>query len=99
MENEEVEYWKDFAKNWEETAAQFLRNTEYYTGLLDQIADIIGDDAWIADDGSIYPREESPIRAKLPELVSELLIKLKNKDQKIQEPLPIKINNKNMLEI
>ena len=53
---------------WTETAAQESRNTEYYRGLLDQIANAIGDEAFIADDGTC---SESPLRAKLPRLVAE----------------------------
>lgn len=52
--------------NWEETAEQNQRNTEYYRGLLDQIGHTIGVAAYIQDDGGIV---DMPW-AKLPELVA-----------------------------
>lgn len=55
---------------WIETAVQFSRNEDYYRGLLDQIAESIGDEAWVQDDGGRIPRTEGPLRAKLPELVA-----------------------------
>ena len=58
---------------WVETAVQFQSNEEYYCSLLDQIAEIIGDEAWTAKDGSRYPRTEEPVRARLPELVAKRL--------------------------
>jgi hypothetical protein len=54
---------------WVETAAQFSRNEEYYRGLLDECAKHLGDAAFIADDNS---RSDSPLRAKIPELVARL---------------------------
>ncbi len=51
---------------WVESAAQFNRNEEYYRGLLDEIAVEIGPDAYTADDGTVY---DTPVRAKIPELV------------------------------
>lgn len=50
---------------WEETAAQFSRNADYYRGLLDKIGETYGECAHIADDGI---RSEDILRAKLPEL-------------------------------
>ena len=41
---------------WMDTAAQYARNVDYYQGLLDQ------------DDGTI---QDSPLRAKMPELVKQ----------------------------
>lgn len=51
---------------WVTSAMQFSRNEEYYRGLLDQIGEAIGPDAYTADDGSV---SDSVLRAKLPELV------------------------------
>jgi hypothetical protein len=51
---------------WIESAAHFSRGEEYYRGLLDQIAGTLGPEAYTADDGSIH---DSPVRAKLPELI------------------------------
>jgi len=58
---------------WVETATQFSRNEEYYTGLLDKIAASLGSDAYTSDDGSVY---EDPVRAKLPELIAHRLTAL-----------------------
>lgn len=58
---------------WVESAAQFSRNEDYYRGLLDKIAEALGAEAYTADDGSIY---DSPVRAKLPDLVKERLAAL-----------------------
>lgn len=55
---------------WIESAAQFSRNEEYYRGLLDQIAESLGPDAYMSDDGSTH---DSPVRAKLPEIVADRL--------------------------
>lgn len=58
----EVENWKEFAK-------QESINKDYYIGLLDEIAKVFGDKSYISDDGSV---QDSPLRAKMPELVEEL---------------------------
>lgn len=55
---------------WMGTAAEFARSVEYYRGLLDRCAEFIGTDAFTCDDGS---RSESPLRAKIPELVQQLV--------------------------
>lgn len=54
---------------WEDVAAQNARNTEYYRDLLDRAAIYLGDDVFACDDGSV---SDSPLRAKIPELVSAL---------------------------
>ncbi len=56
---------------WEETAAQFCRNMEYYRGLVDRIGRAIGPEAYVADDGSV---SEDVLRAKVPEIIERLLI-------------------------
>ena len=53
---------------WMDTAAQYARNVDYYQGLLDQIATVFGQEAYINDDGTI---QDSPLRAKMPELVKQ----------------------------
>jgi hypothetical protein len=55
--------------NWMETARQHLRNEQYYSGLLDQIGEILGPEAFTADDGSV---QQEVVRARLPELVRRL---------------------------
>lgn len=51
---------------WMETAAQNQRNTDYYRGLLVKCGKAIGDQAYIADDGT---RMDDVLCAKIPELV------------------------------
>lgn len=61
---------KDMTGGWAETAAQHSRNEDYYSGLVDQVASHIGPQAYVCDDGSI---SESPVRAKVPEMVAALV--------------------------
>ena len=49
---------------------QHVKNEEFYRGLLDQCAEHIGEEAYTADDGTVY---ESPVRLKVPELVEQLV--------------------------
>ena len=51
---------------WRETAKQAQRNTEYYRGLLVQIGEFLGPEAYISDDGSV---QDDVIVAKLPEMI------------------------------
>ncbi len=51
---------------WIESAAQFSRNEDYYRGLVDKIGEMLGEEAYIADDGS---RSQDILRNKVPELV------------------------------
>ena len=51
---------------WMDIAAQNQRNTDYYRGLLVKCGEAIGDQAYIADDGS---KSEDVLCAKIPELV------------------------------
>ncbi len=53
---------------WMETAAQNQRNTDYYRELLEKCGEAIGDQAYIADDGT---RSEDVLYAKIPEIVAE----------------------------
>lgn len=52
---------------WMQTAAQNQRNTDYYRGLLEQCGKIIGDRAYIADDGT---KMEDVLCAKIPEIIA-----------------------------
>lgn len=52
---------------WMQTAAQNQRNTDYYRGLLEQCGNIIGDRAFIADDGT---RTDDVLCAKIPEIIA-----------------------------
>lgn len=58
------------AEAWEETAAQYARNADYYRGLVVKIGNMFGVKAYTADDGSI---SESVLCAKVPDLVAELM--------------------------
>jgi hypothetical protein len=55
---------------WMATAAQESRNMEYYRGVLDEVAEVLGEDAYLADDGSV---SDSPLRARIPQLVAQRL--------------------------
>lgn len=66
---EENVHLQQVAENWEATAAQFARNSEYYQSLLDNIAENFGAEAYISQDGSL---QDDPLRAKMPKLVSQL---------------------------
>lgn len=55
--------------NWEETAAQYARNADYYRDLVVQIGKHFGEKARTSDDGSV---QDDVLCAKVPELVAEL---------------------------
>ena len=57
--------------NWMSAAAMYARNSDYYSGLLDDIAQNFGSEAYTSDDGSV---QEDPLRIKLPELVRKMRI-------------------------
>lgn len=56
--------------NWQQMAFAFHNNYEYYVSLLDKIGKSFGKISYISDDGSI---QQDIIRAKLPELVKQLI--------------------------
>jgi len=66
--------------NWTESARMFLDNQKYYSGLLDEIAKNFGKDAYISYDGSI---QDSPLRAKMPELVIALRARAEQAEAKL----------------
>lgn len=66
--------------NWMETAAIYSRNVEYYRGLLIKCGEIIGDSAYICDDGS---KSEDVLCAKIPELVKDLVEKSKTPEYEV----------------
>lgn len=51
---------------WMDTAAQNQRNCDYYRGLLVQCGKIIGDRAYISDDGKFQP---DVLVSKIPEIL------------------------------
>lgn len=56
--------------SWMESAHQELRNSDFYRKLLDSVAELLGQEVYLSDDGSV---QDSPIRPKLPELVKARL--------------------------
>ncbi len=56
--------------SWEETAREHLTNQNYYHGLLVNIAEQLGEESYIADDGS---KSQEVLVAKLPKLVEKKL--------------------------
>lgn len=56
--------------NWMETASQEARNAAFYRGLLDECAQVLGPDAYTADDGTVM---QEPVRLKIPPLVQKLV--------------------------
>ena len=56
--------------NWMETASQEARNAEFYRSLLDECAQVLGKEAYTADDGTVM---EDPVRLKIPALVQKLV--------------------------
>ena len=55
---------------WCDTAAQHLKNEDYYRGLVIKIGAMLGPDAYISDDGSV---QDSVLCAKVPDLVARLV--------------------------
>ena len=55
---------------WVETAKFHARNEEYYRGLLQKCGELIGIEAFTADDGGVH---DSVLCAKIPELVEQLV--------------------------
>ena len=52
-----------------ETVRQYASTAEYYRGLLEEIGDMFGKEALIADDGTV---SDSVLCAKIPSLVRNL---------------------------
>lgn len=69
--------WKQGAENrrlanaWEEDARRFNRNETWLRDLLLQIAEVLGPEKFISDDGSI---QDEPLIAKIPELAREAIM-------------------------
>lgn len=58
-------------------AREFCNNMEYYRGLLDQCAEHLKPEVFVCDSGDI---SDSPLRAKIPELVAALKDKEEARD-------------------
>ena len=67
---EEIDREQQKATNWLETAHQHHRNEEYYRGLVVQIGEMLGDEAFIADDGV---KHLDVLCAKIPDLIKARL--------------------------
>lgn len=63
---------------WKETAAFHSRNEDFYRGIINQIGEILGVEAYTADDGSVG---DSVLALKVPELVK----KLKEQNEKLNQ--------------
>lgn len=68
--SEEIAREQRLTDNWYDTAAQHFRNEEYYRGLVVKIGEMLGDEAYVSDDGS---KQDSVLCAKVPELVAKLV--------------------------
>lgn len=55
---------------WRDTAKYHLRNEEYYRGLVARVGEMLGEEAYVSDDGS---RQQEVLCAKVPELVQKRL--------------------------
>lgn len=84
---------------WQQTAAQHARNEDFYRSLLDQVATHLGPEVYVSDDGSV---QDSPLRLKIPPLVSELALRVRSssfqilaraRDSANLKPLPAKCNS------
>lgn len=73
-------------ENWKDTAAQFLKNQEYYCSLLDKIAENFGVESYTSDDGSI---QDSPLRIKMPELVKNMLAEKNTEIERLNKELEL----------
>lgn len=57
-------------EGWYETAARHCRNEEYYRNLVIEIGKMLGEEAYVSDDGR---RQDDILCAKVPELVRKRL--------------------------
>jgi hypothetical protein len=72
---------KSYNNAWYDTAAQMSRNADYYRGLVVQIGQMFGAEAYISDDGSV---QDDVLCAKVPEMVAARLgLKLENNENNI----------------
>ena len=62
-ENERLLHQRDA---WEQSAAQFCRNEQYYRDIVDRVGATLGPEAYTCDDGTIVPEV---LRAKVAEIV------------------------------
>lgn len=63
---------------WKELAAQMARNADFYQGIVRQVGEILGKEAYTSDDGSV---QDSVLALKVPELVKALKDKAERQAQ------------------
>lgn len=76
---EKLEHSRD---NWQKTARQESRNTDYYRGLVVAIGEMFGQEAKTSDDGMVH---DEVLCAKVPELVARLHAELAELKQMVVE--------------
>ena len=59
---------RESERSWIDTASFFYRGEEFFRGLVDECAKHLGEDVFVADDGSV---SEEPLRLKVPDLVAK----------------------------
>lgn len=67
---DEFPHTAESSRGWMETAAQFSRNEDFYRGIVCQIGEMFGDEAYRSDDGSL---QDSVLALKVPDLVRKAL--------------------------
>jgi hypothetical protein len=67
--------------SWCDTAAQHLRNEEYYRGLVQEVGAMLGPEVFVSDDGSV---QDSILCAKVPQLVRSRLAQQPDVDWKAE---------------
>jgi len=70
MDPDLAEAFAQILDGWLDIARYYESGMELYRGLLDKCAEHLGEEAYMADDGS---RMDDPIRLKIPELVGKLV--------------------------
>lgn len=67
--------------NWKETALMYARNSNFYHGVVVQIGEAFGQEAYTSDDGSI---QEDVLALKVPELVADLRKRLEIAERRLK---------------
>lgn len=83
--DQSTRYWQE-RDRWMETAAQLSQGADYYRGLVVKIGLMLGDAAFIADDGS---RSQDVLCAKVPEIV-EARLRAQDAPKPLHMPMLVK---------
>ena len=84
--SELVTVLREQANSWRRIAEQHCRNEWFYSTLLDDCAESLGYEAYVADDGTVM---EDPIRLKIPLLVANLTAERRaQSDMRKEAPCP-----------